>query len=671
MAITQEKRLIAIDTPLGKDVLLLQGFTGQEGISRPFVFHLDLLSEDPKIGFDKIVGQKVTIRITLADGSERYFHGYVSRFSQSGSDQRFTAYRAEVVPWLWFLTRTSDCRIFQNMTIPDIILKIFKDLGFSDVKNSLQGSFEPRDYCVQYRETDFNFVSRLMEQYGIFYFFEHEKDKHTLVLGNSPSVHQPCKGQAKARYDTVAGVTDEEDIVTSWQMEQELRPGKYALSDYNFETPSTSLAVNAASTVTVGGNGKYEIYDYPGEYLKKAQGDSLVKIRMEEEETPNLVLSGASGCRAFTSGYRFDLAEHHRQDMNTAYVLAQVQHAASVGDSYTSGGSGATETYSNQFVCIPHAVPYRPPRVTLKPVVQGPQTAVVVGKAGEEIWVDKHSRVKVQFHWDREGKRDENSSCWVRVSQPWAGKTWGAIAIPRIGQEVIVDFLEGDPDQPIITGRVYNAEQMPPYALPANQTQTGIKSRSSKGGGDANFNEIRFEDKKGSEQLYIHAEKDKQVIVENDRTESVGHDEKISIGNNRTEDVGKNETISIGENRTEDVGKNETISIGENRTEDVGKNETISIGENRKETVGKNEEMSIGDNRTTNIGKDEQLSVGKRLLVQAGDLIVLKTGSASITMKQSGEITIKGSDITISGSGKINIKASSDVIIKGSNVKSN
>src|SRR5919198_2545377 len=468
MAYIQEKRFIAIDTPLGEDVLLLQGFTGSEGISRLFSFDLNLLAETSSIAFNKIVGQRVTIRIDLADESKRYINGFISRFAQSGSDRRFTHYQAEMVPWLWFLTRTADCRIFQNMTVPDIITKIFKDLGFTDFKNMLEGTFEPREYCVQYRETDFNFVSRLMEQYGIFYFFEHEEKKHTLVLANSPNAHRPCPGQEKARCEQLVGAVDEEDVVTSCSMEQELRPGKYALTDYNFETPSTSLAVNVASTVTVGGNGKYEVYDYPGEYLKKGQGERLVKLRMEEEEAPHVVASGAGTCRAFTPGYRFDLVGHYAPKMDKCYVLTDVQHVASLGDSYAEGrGGNGAASYSNHFTCIPYDVPYRSPRVTPRPIVQGPQTAIVVGPGGEEIHTDKYGRVKVQFHWDREGKRNENSSCWIRVSHPWAGKGWGAVAIPRIGQEVIVDFLEGDPDQPIITGRVYNAEQMPPFGFPA------------------------------------------------------------------------------------------------------------------------------------------------------------------------------------------------------------
>jgi len=725
MPYIQENRLIAIDTPLGEDVLLLQGFIGQEGISRLFHFQLDLLSEKPTIPFNQIVGQQVTIRIFLADGSPRYINGCVSRFAQTGSDARFTHYHAEVVPWLWFLTRTADCRIFQNMTVPDIILKIFRDLGFSDVKNALEGSFEPRDYCVQYRETDFNFVSRLMEQYGIFYFFEHEEGKHTLVLANSAAAHRPCPEQPQARYEYSAGALLDDDVITTWQMEQELRPGKYALTDYNFETPSTSLAANIASTVHVGSNGKFEIYDYPGEYLKRAQGEQLVKLRMEEEEVPHVVASGASTCRAFIPGYCFDLEGHPCQDMNQAYVLTEVQHAASVGDSYSGVASEGEGNYSNHFSCIPRAVPYRPLRITPRPIVQGPQTAIVVGRAGEEIDTDKYGRVKVQFHWDREGKRNQNSSCWIRVSHPWAGKGWGAISIPRIGQEVIVDFLEGDPDQPIITGRVYNAEQMPPYGLPGGQVISGIKSNSTKGGGG--YNEFVMDDTKGNELIRVHGQYDMDSTIEHDLREHVLHDrsrdvtnnETISIGNDRTETVGGNETLTVSKNRTETVLANETLTVAQNRSRTVSQNETVTvalmrthsvgvneminvgaaqevtvggaqtvtvglvravtvglnqdvnIGTNLSENIGNNHQEDVGDNRTTSVGKDDALKVGKNLTIDAGDQIVIKTGQASITMKKDGTITIQGKDITIKGSGKIVVQASKDMILKAQKILEN
>jgi type VI secretion system secreted protein VgrG len=372
-------------------------------------------------------------------------------------------------------------------------------------------------------------------------------------------------------------------------------------------------------------------------------------------------------------------------------------------DNYDGGAAGGDGEFSMSIEAVDAKSPYRPARVTPKPVVQGSQTAVIVGPSGEEIYTDEHARVKVQFHWDRYGKLDENSSCWMRVSQGWAGKTWGMIHIPRIGQEVIVSFLEGDPDQPIITGRVYNGDNMPPYELPANKTQSGIKTRSSKGGAAANFNEIRFEDKKGSEQLFIHAEKNQDIEVENDETHWVGHDRKKTIDNdeltlvkgNRGETVEKNESITIKGNRTETVEKDESISITKNRAEDVCENENVTIGKNQSLTVEKNQTLNVRDNRTADVGKDENitigkkqdvsvgdarsvtvgkddsLSVGKKLAITAADQISLTTGSASIIMKKDGTIQIKGKDITIEGSGKIGIKASSDVTIKGSKVNQN
>jgi len=684
MPYSQAERLIAFESPLGKDVLLLEGFTGQEGISRLFHFNLDLLSENNSLAYKNIIGQRVSIRIKLQDDKERYINGFVSRFSQSGGIQWFTRYQAEVVPWLWFLTRTADCRIFQNMTIPDIIAKIFSDLGFTDFKKSLQGTYSPREYCVQYRETDFNFISRLMEQYGIFYYFEHTKDKHTLVLADSPSAHQPCPHQPKARYDFASAGIELEDVVTSWQVFQELRPGKYALTDYNFETPSTSLMANVPSTIKVGGNDKFEIYDYPGEYLSKGDGDQLAKIRMQEEEAPYLVGQGASTCRAFASGYTFTLEDYYRQDLNQAYVLTEVRHFATTGGAYHSGVGGSDklgESYSNRFSAIPKSVPYRPPRLTPKPAVQGPQTAVVVGKKGEEIWVDKYGRVKVQFHWDREGKRDEKSSCWIRVSQPWAGKNWGAMWIPRIGQEVIVEFLEGDPDQPIITGRVYNAEVMPPYELPKYQTRSTFQSRSSKGGASANYNEIRFEDLKGKEQIFINAERDLDVRVEKESREFVGanrhlivtsnqqetvqgekhghvqkdHFEKIDgsmslqVGKDRMVSIGGGDSLQVGGDQSESIGGDQSLKLSGNRLEEIGGNASLTLGGDHKSQVGGSVSLTVGGSRDETVGQKHALQSGQEIHLQAGMKVIIEAGMQLSLVGPGGFVDIGPAGVTIQG----------------------
>ena len=320
---TQDGKLFKIDTPLGKDVLLLRGFKGTEGISRLFSFALDLLSENSSISFSDIVGKNVTISLKQPDGSYRYLNGIISRFAQHATGEEFTSYSAEMVPWLWLLTRNADCRIFKNKSIPDIITQVFSDLGFNDYTNSLQASYDPREYCVQYRESSFNFVSRLMEQYGIFYFFKHEQGRHTLVMGDSPTAHSACPVQSSVRYIPVSGGLDE-DLITEWRIEQELRTGKYSHTDYNFKTPSTGLMTSEPTIHEVGGNSKLEIYDYFGEHLTKDAGQSLAKIRIQEEEAQHLVAHGRSHCRMFVSGYKFTLEEHQRKDMNTDYVLTEI-----------------------------------------------------------------------------------------------------------------------------------------------------------------------------------------------------------------------------------------------------------------------------------------------------------------------------------------------------------
>src|SRR5215475_7550484 len=710
MSYTQINRRIAITTPLGEDALLLRGFNGTEAISQLFHFDLDLLSENESVKLEDLVGKSVTLRIFDIEGEERYWNGFISRFSQGSQDRRLTAYRAQMVPWLWFLTRTSDCRIFQNKTVPDIIEKIFADLKFKDYQLRLYGNFAPRDYCVQYRETDFNFVSRLMEEEGIYYFFKHEQNKHTLVLANDPAAHEACLGQKTARYDFRGGAVTYEDVITEWHHEEEFRTGAWAQTDYNFETPSMSLAV------TVNGNNPYEIYEYPGEHRVRGNGDRLARIRLQEHTARTTVSHGASGCRHFTSGFQFTLQDHYRKDLNTPYLLTRVRHVATQ-DSYQAGGTSEELSYRNRFECMPSSIPYRPHRDTPQPFVQGCQTAVVVGPAGEEIFTDNYGRVKVQFHWDREGKKNENSSCWIRVSHPWAGQGWGAISIPRIGQEVIVDFLEGDPDQPIITGRVYNAEQMPPFGMPGGAVVSGVKSNSTKGGGG--YNEVSMNDTKGTELINIHAQYDQQKKVEhdervnigNDRTEQVGHDEKITIGNNRTEKVVVDETISIGGNRKEDVTGNETITITGNRTETVIANETHAIHGNRTHSVSKNEVVNVLLTRTHSVGVNDMLNVGgaqetsvgglqavtvglaravtvglsqqttigqantteigTKYALNAGDSIVLRTGSSSITMKADGTIVIEGKDIFLKCSGNIVSKAGGNCVTTASKICKN
>jgi len=676
--LTQSGKFIAIESSLGSDELMLLSFSGTESISTPFNFQLELLSLNHDIKANEIVGQTVDVKLELSDRSPRYFNGYIMQWVAGPIHANgYRIYQAEMVPWFQLLTLNNDCRIFQNMDVKAIIEEVFGSRGYSDFTISTQRGFREREYTVQYRESDLQFVSRLLEEEGIYYFFEHVQGKHTMVIADAASNYVDCAEKEAHFYD--GGRSG--DQLTEWVNEYNLIPGKWTQTDYNFKTPSTDISTNVDTVVDLPTISSFEQYDYPGLYEKRGDGDGLTKIRIEEEETTHNIVSSSGSYRSFTAGGKFKLATHEIDaEKGKEYVLISVSHYARE-NSYDLGEGGAHE-YNNSFQCIPSKIAYRPRQITRKPFVQGPQTAIVVGPSGEEIYTDEFGRIKVQFFWDRVGEKNENSSCFIRVAQQWAGKNWGAIFLPRIGHEVIVSFLEGDPDSPLVTGCVYNAENMPPYELPANKTQSGWKTRSTKEGGTANFNELRFEDLKGSEEIYIHAEKDQNNVVENDetttvghdRTEDVGNDEKISIGHDRTEDVGNdetvdignnrslsvgnNESITVGNNRTDSVGNNEDISIGKNRNEQVGDNETIAIGKNQEIQIGKNQDEDIGDNRKIAVGKNDTLDVGKKLNIIAGDQITLKCGKSSIIMKKDGKIQISGKELNVKMSGNIKMKGS-------------
>jgi type VI secretion system secreted protein VgrG len=595
--ITQDDRFLAVTTPLGKDgqggdILLASRFTATESVSRLFTVDLTLqaeLTNADSVIPSQLIGKAMSIRVSLRRGGPRFFHGLVSRFVEDEEDERFRYYRAQLVPWLWLHTLTSDCRIFQNLNVPDIIKKVFDARRLGEFQFRLDPSkYTKRDYCVQYRETDFNFVSRLMEEEGIFYFFKHEAGRHILVMADAIADSDPCPNQRQARYGPRAGMGEREDLVTAWQMTQSLRPGMYTLRDYHFEMSSKTLEAIEFGAFTAGVNNTLELYDYPGDYAEKfcetgqrldqvePEGRKFARLRMEEEETPHQIATGASWCRPFCPGFRFQLTGHVPA-MNGDYVLMNVDHSAVQTPDYVSTASDESP-YHNTFTAIPLKAFFRPPRLTPKPVVLGLQTAVVVGKTGEEIWTDKYGRIKVQFHWDRDGKKDDASSCWVRVAQVWAGKQWGAMFIPRVGHEVVVDFLEGDPDRPIIVGSVYNDANMPPYDLPSNQTRSTIKTRSSKNGNAANFNEIRFEDTKGEEELYIHAERNLTTMVEADESRTVGHDRSTSIGRDDTTTIERDDTLTVGRNRSATVALNDDETIGAQQNITVGATITITAG---------------------------------------------------------------------------------------------
>ncbi|CAN1606251.1 type VI secretion system Vgr family protein [Pseudomonas mediterranea] len=576
MLLNQATRLAKITSPLGPEVLLLKDMGGGEELGRLFNYELQLHSLDNAIDLHQVLGKPMCVSMQLDGGGERHFHGIVARFSQNVDQGQFASYQATLRPWLWLLTRTSDCRIFQNLTIPQIIKQVFRDLGFSDFEDALSRPYREWEYCVQYRETSFDFVSRLMEQEGIYYFFRHEQGRHVLVLADAYGAHTSAPGYASVPYYPKNEQQRERDHIHDWHLAQEVQPGSLELNDYDFQRPSARIDVRSAMPRPHAA-GDYPLYDYPGTYVQSEDGEHYARTRIEALQTLHEQVDLAGNARGLGSGHLFSLTGFTRQDQNREYLIVGARYYLSQESGETSGGAPSAQ-FESSLTCIDAQQSYRPLPHTHRPIVKGPQTALVVGPKGEEIWTDQFGRVKVHFYWDRHDQSNENSSCWIRVSQSWAGKNWGSMQIPRIGQEVIVSFLEGDPDRPIITGRVYNAEQTVPYDLPDNATQSGMKSRSSKGGTPANFNEIRMEDKKGAEQLYIHAERNQDIVVEVDESHSVGHDRNKSIGHD--------ETVTIGNNRLRIVKQEDILSVGLRKTDSISQSYVIEVGENLRLVCG-------------------------------------------------------------------------------------
>jgi len=637
-----------VETALGKDALLLSEFAGAEGVSHLFSYTLDLISEDAAVDPAKMLRTSATVSVELPeDGGTRYLNGVVNRFSQLGQRDGLTFYRAEIVPWLWFLSLSRDCKIYQNLSVTEIVEQVFKDLGYTAFDIRCAESYPTREYCVQYRETHLDFVSRLLEDEGIFYFFEHGDGKHTLVLADRASAVKPCPGLSSARI-TSQTTAQEEDVIVRLEREDAIQSGKVTLRDYDPLQPSLRLEG------TVSGKEQEEIYDYPGDFTVMDEGQRYARVRLEEHEAQQQIVRGAGTCRAMQTGYRFDLKEHYRREFNQSYQILELRQRGRAGD--YRAWDGAPLEYQNDFVCIPHSVPFRPARRTPRPHIGGHQTAVVVGKSGEEIWVDKHGRIKVQFHWDRVGKKEENSSCWVRVSTAWAGKGWGAIHIPRIGQEVLVEFLDGDPQHPIVIGSVWNGEQTPPYGLPADGTQSGIKSRSSKDGATDTFNEIRFEDKKDKEEIFVQAQKDMTVSVKNDEQRTVLHDRTTEVTNDDTR------TVKEGDDTTTIEQGKQTVTVKQgDQVIGVDKGDqkvTIKMGK-QVVTLDKGDQqvtLKMG-NQTTKLNKGNvtlKAALGK-VTIEAMQGIELKVGQSSIKLDQKG-VTVSGMMLKLEGKMQTELK---------------
>lgn len=654
------ERATVVQTPVGADLLTFTHLIGRDEISRCFAYTVGFVSKSRDVDPLKMLGGIVSVE--GESDPKRWFSGLVSEFRLTRIEDRLAFYEAVVRPWLWFLGNTTDCRIFQNMTAVEIIEKIFSKYGIAKFEKRLQGSYPSREYCVQYDESDLDFVQRLLEHEGIFYFFEHDEGKHTLVLCDAMSKLKPAPGYDKVLYN-FEGRASRRDVeyITEWIPGSMVRPGAYAHTDYDFEKPGADLMAKSAQPFSHK-EAAGENYRQPGAHLDVGRGDTIAGIRREELQAVHQRTTAAGTVRGLFSGCKFNLESFPRSDQNQEYLVVSAEYRL-FDPGYRTQNEAHSENFTVMLGVAPTKVPYRPQRITPRPIMRGPQTATVVGPSGEEIFTDKYARVKVQFHWDRLGKKDQNSSCFVRVSQTWAGSGWGFIQIPRIGQEVIVDFIEGDPDLPIITGRVYNAAEMPPYGLPGNATQSGWKSNSSKGGGG--YNELMFEDKAGSELVNFQAQKDHHLLIKHDRNKTVQHDQsdridhdaKHSVGHNLDEDVGNNKTVKVGVDQTTNIGSNDTETVGANRSLTVQANETIhvvansteNIDANHSQTVGLVQTVTVGAARVDTVGAAEARTVGAAQVNTIG-----ATRSVSVGISQSHNIGASDSwDIGASQSVKI------------------
>lgn len=657
----QKHRVMAVNCPLGPEVLLLHRMQASEQLSRPFEYRLECYSEDPGVDLNALLGQPMTVRLETPQETTRYFNGIVSDCSRVPGRGRYASYRFTLRPWPWLLSRTSNCRIFQNQKAPDIIKQIFREGGFAEFKDLLDaGKYREREYCVQYRETDLDFVSRLMEEEGIFYYFRHEDGKHTLMLVDADSTHEPVPG-----YETVPYFPDhnedEREYIHDWALSQTLQPGYVALNDFDFKLPRKPLH-SRLGRKREHARADYEIYDYPGRYVEAGEGEHYARIRLQELQARHKTLSGQSNARGLAVGALLKVQHNPLDKDDTEYLIGAAEYRLNSDEFETRDGAGAEPLYACTFEVIEAARPYSPPRLTPKPLVQGPQSAIVVGPPGEEIHTDEHGRVKCQFHWDRYGQADENSSCWIRVSHPWAGKGWGAVAIPRIGQEVIVDFLEGDPDQPIITGRVYNGEQKPPFPLPDGKNISGIKSNSTKGGGG--YNEFSMDDTKGKELVHIHAQHDMDTVVENDRRATIqdGNDTLTVVSGKRSVTVKQDSThvVEAGNRLVQVTGGDYSAVSTDQAVNLIGKTRVFVNGESEGvyvEGVGGDGVgitgdggVGVGIHGTPNIAAtaDTMVSISAPEVFIGNDLITIK-GTTIVLDAGGGKITLDASGVTITG----------------------
>jgi type VI secretion system secreted protein VgrG len=662
---TQAERLLKIKTPFEDDYILIQSLEAREGMSQLFEYTVELLHEEKEgwtipevIDPKKLLGQPVSIKIAQLDERGRFFHGIVNHFSQGGRDLNFTGYKMVVVPKVWILTQRSQSRIFQQKTVPAILKEVFTDFE-NQIIWEFEYEYKPRNYCVQYRETDFDFASRLMEEEGIYYYFEHDEDKHTMIVSDKPRFTRDCPGNNELTSVYAATGGDFQSYISDWKVEYRLASGAISYRDHNIQQPGKKLGVTAATKFQVGENGDWELYDYPGGYARKfdgigpggdkreedlseiiPDGNHTAQTQMEIIDARYMIGRGTSDVSILTPGHKFKVISNPIKDVNGEYVLTSIQHSATQDPAYIGDTSG---NYTNSFTALAHgragAVPFRPPQVTERPVVYGAQTATVVGTPGEEIYTDELGRIKVQFHWDREGQTDGSDSCWVYVAQAWAGNGWGSMFIPRVGMEVLIHFLEGDPDQPMCTGCVYHPMNMPPYKLPDEKTKSTIKTYSTKGG--QGFNEFRFEDLAGSEQIFMHGEKDLDVRIKKDRREWTGNDQHLIVKNDLREQIEHDTHLTIGGSQFEEVGSDHHLSV-------KGK-QAMKVGATNSLDVGGNQIVKVSGNINEEAGGSVYVK-GMNLVIEGMMQLSLKVGGSFVDISPAG-VAIQGPMVLINSGG--------------------
>jgi type VI secretion system secreted protein VgrG len=602
--------------------LIFDSMTMIDELGRPFEIDLDVSSPKPKGDLSNILGASVTITFQQPGNPDRNFSARLTRLRYVGLTGGAYRYRLLLRPWIWLLSQTQDCKIFQKQSAFAIISSVFKDAGFSDVsdKRSLSSGNVVLDYCVQYRESSLDFVTRLMEEFGIYYYFEHSASAHTLVFADDLSSHKAITPDIPYQRQMTEARTTKSHV---WDLnaDLQLQSSSCTFLDYNFTTPSADLTVKSIDSAAQS-ELSAEMYDYPGFYDTVDNGKKLIEVRMEDLTARRQTIGGTTNSRALQAGVKFTLSGHPDTSMNQDYLITGCTTTFGAGESRSAAGGDLVDTYRCVFHAIPGKVPFRLDNKTPRPMIRGPQTARVVGASGDEITTDEYGRVKVKFPWDRSPAQDDTASCWIRVSQLWAGAQFGAMFIPRVGQEVIVEFLEGNPDRPIITGRVYNASVKVPYALPGEKTKSTIKSNSSTGGGG--FNELRFEDKKGSEEIFINAQKDYNETVLNNKTVKITQDSTTTV------DKGNNSlTVSQGNHSV-------TISQGNHSTTVSAKNHELTV--------------SAGNHKIT-------ISAGKSE-ISAAQSMTLTVGSSSIKIEPAA-ITISSAQIKLSGTATVEISAPS------------